>query len=98
MSGPVPAWMEAAIFGWTSLLPTASTFTWAPVSFTNPSSTCFLKYGSDSGTKPAESRTDRVVPFRLGAPLVVEDGAAWVAPAAGFAASAGLAAAAGCVG
>src|SRR6188768_634260 len=111
MSGPVPAWIAAAIFGWTSLLATASTDTWAPVSLTNPSSTCFLKNGSASGTNPAESMTEIEVPFRFGV-AGLEAGAACVAAgawaaagaevaagaaagAAGFAASAGLAASAG---
>src|SRR5919199_127627 len=105
MSGPVPAWMEAAVFGWTSLALTNSIVTLAPVSLLKPSSICFLKNGSASGMKLCHCITDRFTPFRFtaagltageaagaaaGAPAAAGLAAGW-AGAAGLGASVGLA-------
>src|SRR5215211_7033423 len=104
MSGPLPLWIAAAVFGWTSLALTNSMLTVAPVFFMKSSSICFLKYGSASGMKLDHWSTERVVPLRFGGALVLAAGAVVAAPAgavvaagaaagaAGFAASAGLAA------
>src|SRR5215211_1562179 len=111
MSGPLPLWIAAAVFGWMSLALTNSMLTVAPVFFMKSSSICFLKNGSASGMKLDHWSTDRVVPLRFGGAEVLAAGAAVAAPAAGaagavvaagaaagaagFAASAGLAASVG---
>src|SRR6266516_936917 len=99
MSGPVPAWMEAAVFGWTSLALTNSIVTLAPVSLLKLSSICFLKNGSESGMKLCHCITDRLTPFRLAAAGLAA-GAAWgdAGAAAGAAAAGLVASAAGAAG
>src|SRR5215211_5499869 len=104
MSGPLPLWIAAAVFGWMSLALTNSILTVAPVFFMKSSSICFLKYGSASGMKLDHWSTDRVVPLRFGgaevfaagAVVAAAAGAAGAVVAAGAAAgAAGLAASAG---
>jgi hypothetical protein len=56
-----------------------------------PSSICFLKNGSASGTKLCHWRTDRETPLRLAVPVLAA-GAVVAAGAPGLAASVGLAA------
>src|SRR5689334_9296182 len=70
--------------------------TLAPVSFMNPSSICFLKNGSASGTKLEERMTDTVVPLRFGT-VDLAAGAAWEAAGAWVATGAGACATAGAV-
>src|SRR5215207_8602731 len=82
MSGPLPLWIAAAVFGWMSLALTNSIVTFAPVSFMKPSSICFWKYGSASGMKLDHCSTASVTPERL-AGLRGAAGAAWAAAAAG---------------
>src|SRR5918911_4075065 len=65
-SGPDPLWIAAAIFGWRSLALTNSMVTLAPVFFMKSSSICFLKNGSESGTKLAHCSTVSEAPLRFG--------------------------------
>src|SRR5688572_29851821 len=93
MSGPLPLWIAAAVFGWMSLALTNSMLTTAPVSFMKPSSICFLKYGSASGMKLDHCNTESVTPERFiglrGAAGAAAAGAAAAAAGDGEAAAAG---------
>src|SRR5919197_4983434 len=100
LSGPVPAWMEAAVLGWMSLALTNSMVALAPVSLLKPSSICFLKNGSASGTKLCHCTIDRATPPRFGAAgLAAGAVRAAAGPAVGAAAgAAGLGASVGWAG
>src|ERR671931_317378 len=85
MSGPDPLWTAALTLGWRSSALTNSMVTLAPVFIMKSSSICFLKNGSESGTKLAHCSTVSEAPLRFGS-----DGL----PAGAACAAAGLAGAA----